>query len=519
MRRALPYLAAAIASLGASCKEKDPGIAVPSVGTEFALFGTAAEGRGIAASSVVIRRSAEITTVAPEPIGGGNVDMVFAGLEGEDFPVDLPPDRIELVAPSDERARPLPKIHAAHVFEEPAPFEHPSALVPVDQPSVPKDFLADRVARLEAMLRGFAVENPCRELLAPFTVNTPRIPADAVVAMRTLSSGETFVGFSATSTAILGVFGPSDTEPEIIGVTTSTVTPVLEGEVADISDLGDTEALLDGRPVPGELVVNVQGGFGSVGSSAFWDPAKRRWVDDTPPLAEAFPRFLFGSRHVSLDGAGVICTYGAVQGSDRAAAIWCRPEAGGPWSLAGRFTRKFGVTAIDVHEGNILAFDLAGTVYEHVRQDDWSAIFTSALNAGCDPLCANFAALRIVRAPDLFGVMAGGKAQVLFLIPSGGSLQAIAPEIIPAALFSDEREDAERPKRFTAAASSPDGALWLGTETPDLFRVAPDRATVERICLPKDVSGYVISGIEPHPEGRLILGFSPSVFAFSDWRL
>jgi hypothetical protein len=502
----------------AACGGKEEGLDIPSVGTEFALFGTASEGRGIAASSVQVARLAELETLQPESIGGGNVDMVFAGLEPGDFPRDLSPDALVFVSRSDERARPIPAIYSPHVFEDPVLPGEPALLVPVEQASIPRELLADREQRLEQMLGGFAIQNPCREPVSELSVFTPRIPAELVSTMRTLSSGDTIVGFSATSTAILGVLGPSDEEPEIIGVSTSTATPILSGEIAVISDLGDTEITWNGRALPGELTLDVEGGFGSVGSVAFWSAARGRWLDDTPPLAEAFPRSLAGVRHVTIDGADSICAFGGTQGADRSAAVWCRPAAGGAWSLRARFAKKFAVRALEAHESGLFAFDLSGTVYEHAGTDDWNPIFSSALNAGCDPLCANFAAFSLAAGGDLFGVMAGGKAQVL-LLERGATLRAVEPEVVAAALFADERVDAELPKRFTAAAIAPDGAVWLGTETPDLIRISPDRTKAERICLPKDLADTQIAAIEAHPNGRLILGLAPAIFAFSDWRL
>ena len=116
-------------------------------------------------------------------------------------------------------------------------------------------------------------------------------------------------------------------------------------------------------------------------------------------------------------------------------------------------------------------------------------------------------------------MLAGAKAQLLLLEPSGDTIRAVEPEIVPQSLFADERAAAELPKRFTAVAVAPDGAVWIGTETPDLFRIDPDGARVDRICLPKDLAGTQVAAIEAHPNGRLILGLAPAIFAFSDWRL
>jgi hypothetical protein len=220
-----------------------------------------------------------------------------------------------------------------------------------------------------------------------------------------------------------------------------------------------------------------------------------------------------------IDGAASICTFGGTQGADRSAAVWCKPAGGGEWTVRARFGKKFAVRALEADKDALLAFDLSGTVYEHRGSDDWNPIFSSALNAGCDPLCANFAAFALASRTDLFGVMAGGKAQVLLLEPASGTLRAVEPEIVPDALFSDERVEAEEPKRFTAVGVAPDGAIWLGTDAPDLLRISPDRTSVERICLPKDLDGTQIASIEAHPNGRLILGLAPAIFAFTDWRL
>lgn len=498
-----------------ACSSDPLGIEAPGLGTDYVVYGTAQAGRALEPGSLVIANAAGFSNVEPDSIGGGKIDMVYAGLAAADLPVNLSPAQLVFVSDRDEKARPLPPLLSAHVLEEPSDSANPAPLVPVEVTGASRDLLADRIGRFEAMINDLRVQNPCRDPTTPFVVTTPRIPADAIYTMRTLSTGQVLLGLSVTSTAVFGVVEPSRTEVTLVPVNTGTVALVERGETAIVRFLTDTEVDSPLGRVPDGLTIEIVGGFGSVGLALRYQADRQRYLDITPRLPNAFPRSLFGIAELDLSDGPAWCVHGGVQGADRRAAIWCQRNGGQAWIVVGDFPRSFGITRIAIPRSGVpLAFDLAGGTYQ-LENERWVARSSSAINSGCDPLCASFSTTALaVGGGDVLGVLAGSKAQLL-TVAQNGEAQPVSG--LTAALFSDERIDAVEPLRYSAAEVAPDGAIYVASTRPDLFRIAPDRETVERICLPKDVRDTPIASIEASPDGRLLLGFAPALLTFGRW--
>ena len=61
----------------------------------------------------------------------------------------------------------------------------------------------------------------------------------------------------------------------------------------------------------------------------------------------------------------------------------------------------------------------------------------------------------------------------------------------------------------------PNGAVWVATKRPELFRIRDNE--VDRICLPKILNDVPITAIEARADGRLFLG-ATALFVDGDWR-
>lgn len=513
MRRRL--LAVPVSLTFAACSSDPEGFEAPALGTDHIVYGTAQAGRALEPGGLLVVPASGLTHVQPAAIAGGDIDMVYAGLSAADLPVDLAPEALEFVSERDDRARPLPPLRSIHVLESPGLPDDPNKLVPVEVMGASSDLLADRRDRLEVMLNGVQVRNPCRDPTTPIQVTTPRIPADAISTMHTVSTGEVLLGLSISSTVAFGLVRPGRTNVELVPVDTGTVAVVEQGESAVIRFLTPKEQDSARGKTPEGLTVEIIGGFGSVGVALRYDPARHLYRDVTPRLTDAFPRSLFGIGELDLSGRRAWCIYGGVQGADRRAAIWCLPEGTTEWIVTGDFPRSFGITRLfERADGTALALDLAGGVYQ-LENERWSALSTSAINSGCDPLCASFTTTALApESSGLLGLLGGAKAQLL-LVSGNGEAKPIAA--LSGALFADERPDGDDPIRYSAAEIAPDGSIYLATTRPELFRVSPDQGRVERICLPKSVRDTPIASVEASPDGRLLLGFSPALLAFGRW--
>lgn len=505
-------------ALAACSGGDDEPFVIPALETDFAIYGTAPAGRALAASAVTIVPTTEIGLLLPEVIAGSDVDMMFAGLSEADLPSGLTPGDLMLVRQSDPLARALPMLHDPHVMDVPSPGEAPTPLVPVRGTDVTKSRSEEREARLFTLVSDLAIASPCTPLDTAFTVTTPRIPADQVTGMRAMSDGATFVAFSTTSTIIAGFIAPGSNDLEFEAVRTGTVTMV-PGEVAGVYGIGTKEVTYDGRVWPVELAITYSGtGFGSVGALWVWDENRNYYVDRTPQTTETFPRILYGASHVTIDGTPNLCTYGGAQGSDRRAAIWCRPEGSTDWNVED-FGTSFGVTQIIERPGaEPIATDLAGNVWI-LESRGWRPIFESSINANCDPLCASFfASWRGSVDGTNLAIIGGSKAQLLYVRGGAGNVQAVAPTNLEDALFADERFGVDEPIQFSAFTTDPTGTTWYATTQPELFRQRPGEDTFERICLPDEIDLTPISAIHAREDGSFFLGMSPALFAYGSWR-
>jgi hypothetical protein len=145
-------------------------------------------------------------------------------------------------------------------------------------------------------------------------------------------------------------------------------------------------------------------------------------------------------------------------------------------------------------------------------------VLRPAINEGCATPCAAFDVVVPGRSDSaVIAVLGGSKAQTLVLERNGGELASSPVEPLTGALFASERRDGVNALVITAAAIDPNGAIWLASTEPVLFRVGVDRGSIERICLPKEARDSVITAVEAHPDGRLILGMSPPLFGFGRW--
>ena len=512
-------LSLSIAAILGCSEANDPGLAVPALGTEHVLFGTAQSGRAVEPGSVAVARLAELERVRPIPIGGGDIDFFLAGIEARDLPAHVSPEDLRFTREREPGARPLPLLTAPHVLAASSPPTEPLPLVPVEGPAVPWDQVDGRRARLDRLLEGLAVQDPCREPAEPLRVIVPRIPADAFTTFRTLSSGETWIGLTATGTVAALVITPGAGTPELVHVETGTAT-VQRGERVALRDLGDGELRgPGGRLMPAAFTLELIGALGSAGSLFVWDPGRRRFVDDTPLVDGVAPRILRAVRRVHFDGQPELCTFGSVAGAERRGAIWCHPEGGASWRLRGDFGRGYSVTEVlDRGAAPPLALDLGGTVHRF-GQDRWTPLAQAAVNAGCDPLCSAFSVVAVRREGALRAVLAGARTQVLQLFEEGGELGTRSPSRFEEALFVDERANAVRPLRFTAAAMAPDGAVWLASARGPLLRLPPGAETPERICLPPEAEEATILAMEATADGRLLLGMSPAYLGVGSWRV
>lgn len=500
-----------------ACGDGDPEpLAVPNTGTAWVVYGTAQSGRAVVPSTVVVKRASDVLSISPDPIGGGDVDMFFAGLDEDDLPDGLDPSALVFVSESNDRAHRLPTFHEAFVFERPRPHDAPAPLVPVDSGAA--STTTPRQKRLDTMLRGLAIKDPCVEPASALNVIAPRTQGEDIPAMRTLSNGDTWVAFTATGTVIAGVIEAGAVDlSDVVGIGTGTAA-VERAEKVRISDLGDQEVIdRTGRISPSPYALNFLGAFGGIGQIVRFDP-NRGYVDDTPVPSDGTPAGLFrGARRLMLSGKPQLCVYGTVLGPNANAGIFCREDGSQTWITSGVFGGALAI--IEIIEPGI-AFDVAGTIYVHNDNNArWEPTLRPAINEGCATPCAAFDVIAPGRSDSgPIAVLAGSRAQTLVLDRAGGDqLEARPIEAMTGALFADERRDGANALVITAATIAPDGAVWLAGTESVLFRAAPDRSSVERICLPKEARDTVITALEAHPDGRLIVGMSPPLFGFGRW--
>lgn len=525
----LPLILGAVSGACARAPEA-PALTAPRTGTSHVLYGTASEGRHVNPASVRVARAAALTFIQPDPLGGGEIDMFFVGFRAEDLPATLEPERARFLSERDERAHALPDLFSPHVLRRPSLPDHPEALVPVEDASAGDEIQDERRERFETMLDELAIEDPCVEPDEPIAITAPRTPAENISTLRTLSSGETFVGFTASSTTIMGVL-PAE-GPEGDALTLFRPGPNVRADLiaprtrTRITDLGDTEARgLGGRMIPNELTVNVADTFVGVGLLAIWSPADGRYVDgspsdvDTGPFPGAVPARFYAARHLVLRDEPSLCVLGSAHGGG--GAIWCRSRSSTDgWRLTGHFPGAMGVAqALQAPGMAPMAFGLTGTIYLY-EGEVWTPVLRSTVNDACPPICNSFVvAASNTSDSEIVAVLAGSDAEVLALTGHTREDLAVASvSPVADALFSNERTGSEGAIKFSASVIAPDGTIWLGSDRPVLFRVSADLSRTERICLPNDARDAIVTALAAQPSGRLLIGMTPPLLGFARWR-
>ncbi len=496
---------------------EDVRLSVPDFGTSHVLFGTAAAGRSIPPSSLRVVPQGELQTLMPEVIGGTEIDMLVAGIDAPDLPIGLAPEDIKFVTERETNARPLPRLHAPHVLLRPSPAETPSILVAIDADSAKKDGREERRARSDRLLENLAIAAPCQPPPAPIQVTTPRTSAETIRVLQPLSTQETVVGFSITSTLMFGLLPAGGGEMRFVAI--PTVEEIVRpGEETEMRWISTEEVQVRGRPLPAAFTFDIINGFGSSGVHMAWDPTAQRYREDTPGTERTAPRELGGMVKLDLDGTPSLCGFGTGLGM-RAAMLWCRTETSTTWTVHIEQPLGFGVSnVVPRTSGAHLATDLAGTVYEYRGDRRWAAVLQSSINMECGSLCAAFSSAVTLRFGPSVAAIAGAKAQILLLQDTGPEVSALRPAALDQVLFWSERPQGDEPLRFSALAESPDGALWIADTHPRLFRISPDGAEVARICLPKAMAGAAVAAISAQADGRLLLGMSPALLAIGAWQ-
>ncbi len=514
-----PLAVLVLASILAACGDDDSvSFTLPELDTPFALLGTTSAGRPLRPSALqVVDLRPGAAPVSPTFTAGGDVDAVWAGLDTVDFPSTLGPPELSFVRSGERGARALPPLYTPHVLRVPSPPDAPEPLVPVDAGDVSLAVREERRARLDALLSDVGIDEPCRPPRTGWTVDTPRISPEAAVTARAMSDGTTVLGFVSTATVVLGVLSVDDQALAVIGAGNLRID---NGARATVRALDGAEITHpSGARLPAALSVNIDAGFTSEAQLLMWRDG--RWRAE-PDFVQAGLRNVRGLREVVIEGERSWCAFGASRAlAQSAAIIACRALAGGPWTQVAVFDGRFGITElIEGADGTLWAIDLGGTIHRRARTaTQWSIVSETAVNAGCDTLCATLG--EITSSEGAFGTadgfwVAGNSAQLLRLDFVAGSFTAGVPAGIDDALFGDERPSAVAPVDFVAAHESPDGALWLATERGVLLRRDPS-GTFERICRPDGFAGVEVAALASHPDGRLIMSGRPVLIARTSW--
>ena len=505
------------AALFACSNDEDVAFTLPPLSTPYALFATAAAGRPLRPSAVQRFDVNDLPAgLRPETISGGDIDVVWAGLDDADMPAGLTVEDLVFVRSDTDGTRPLPPIYEAHVLRAPSPPEAPDPLVPLLDNDVSSSVRADRENRLDTMLSDLAIADPCVDPAVPWQINTPRISSEAVARARVMSDGSTILGLSTTSTAVMGSIAANSLDVVLIGVGTGedVVPPLSRAAVIALDGAEVTHR--SGRLVPSRVSLTVQSGLGAGASVWLWDNST--WREDIALIAaEDQPRSIQGLRQLNVDGVPSLCAYGVSLSSQRPATLWCRPVDGETWSTIGLFDARFGFSTVaELSDGRLIAADYSGTVYAR-SSAGWSTIFESVLNVGCDLPCVTIRHAVHQDTSDARLIwLAGDKMALLRVRIDGNDVTADAPSGLDAALFADERATASLPANIADATLSPDGALWMATDRGLLLRRDP-AGSVQRICLPPALKGVDIGAIVTHADGRLLVAGSPVILAQSRW--
>jgi hypothetical protein len=512
-------LLASIAVITIACGgEERAQINAPRLGTPFLLIGAAGGGRPLAPRDLRVVKSTEIESLEVPGEGDVTVEMLYAGLRPEDLPDGLTPDRLEFVSRRSPATRSLPPLVLPHLLAAPTKPGAEGTLVPIEEEGLSEEARLAYRERFEALTAEVGVHDPCDAPEIEF--KTPRIPAVGVETARVMSSGEIYLGFSATSTAIIGRI-TSGIEVELIGVGTGS-TAIRSGESSGVLTLGDGETTgPDGAPAPSELAM-LRGGV--LPHVARYQSG--RWIDETPRDLDPGPSRIRWLARAEIDGEAKLCMAGSVSGSGaigsgaRLGGVWCRAEAGGDWSNLASIEGARNITAIIARPGMpLLAIDYGGTVYRRTLGGDWIGVLVPAVNQDCGAIaCARLDVVAIPSEPssDLVAVVAGIDGHV-YAIRGTDPNALVAGEVegVTRALFADERAAVA----FQSAVFAPDGSLWLGSDATYLVRVSPDLRTGSRVCLSAITGQQPVTALAAAPDGRLLIATSPPSLGLGTWRV
>jgi hypothetical protein len=512
-----------------SSKPNLPGL--PPLGTTWVLMGATSSGRPLSPSDIAVKRASDLSPAPVPGFGSALEDMVYAGIADADLPAGITPDQLMWVdATAETHARPPPPLTSPHVLDAPSKPGDPAIFVLVDEPGLNEAEHMDRTMRLQQLLSGLAISDPCLDNARP-AFTAPRTQAVGFDSVQIMSSGDIVFGTAATSTAILGVFSQSSATYKEVGVWTGTVAgPIKDGEGTVIGALGPEEATdPSGTVFPKELGL-FRGQI--LGHVAIFSPSAGRYIDDTPRHIAEQPGAITGYRHITYDGVDSLCMFGGVVESVGPAgtavgAMWCRPYGGGSWRSIALIPYARDFTDLIVRDGTPpLAIDYQGAFYVRTgtRATDWREMVRPKVNQGdaCKMVaCANVKT--VVEAPpsaDFIAIVAGNKAEVDVLTFAGGmSAQAETIDAVPTAMFADERTGGAIEVSFRSGLMTQDGAVWLGTTQQFLVRIAPDRKSAARVCLDNTTGANgAVTALAATAEGKLVIGTTPSSIGVGTWQ-
>lgn len=520
-----PPLSAFVLILGVSaCGEDRALLDVPRLGTTWVLVASAGGGRPLEPEDVAVRKATEVDTLEIPGTGNVTVDMLYAGLREEDLPAGLTPDTLVFTTVNTRNSRALPPLVQAHVLAAPSPPGTAGALVPVAEVGLSTEEAEYRRERLDKLLERLRIADPCRAGDAVF--ETPRIPATGVSQIRVSPAGDVYLAFAATSTTIIGRFRDRPGAMTLVGVDMGEQ-PIEAGEASSVTDLGDRWVDgPDGVPRPAHLTITRGGALGHLASTT---AGARRYTDDTPrALDPAIGRTQF-SQEVDVGAGPELCVGGQASGSGaigsgaRVGGLWCRTSTGGPWRVAAAIPGASRISAVLTPRGlPPLMVDYSGTVYTGAPEGSWTSRVTPAVNQGCGAVACNRLDL-VAALPDSPGgvhaVVAGDDGEAWTLAGSGErSLASESLTAVARALFGDEKKGGASPIAFTAIHTTPDGAVWLGSQAHFLVRVSPDLQRAERVCRDGATVEHPVTAIGSADDGRLIFSTTPPIVSVGTWR-
>jgi len=510
----------ALALTSSACGDDAATLVAPRLAANWLFIASAGGGRALAPRDVKIQKATEVETVTIPGTGNVTVDMIYAGIREEDLPAGVSPDQLVFKTRNDPYTRAMPPFITPHVLEAPAPPGSPGTLVPLEDQALSDEEADYRRDRYEALLLDLRIEDPCEASDADF--KTPRVQATAAIAIRVIENGGVYLGFGATSTAIMGRFQTDPTMTEEVGIDMG-LEQIMPGEAAVVTDLG-TESVMGPDGLMRPKIASIHRG-GAIGHIAVMGATK--YLDDTPRGIDPEMGRPEIARSIAIEGGEAeLCVGGAASGSGavgsgaKLAGIWCRTSTGGPWRVEATIPNAVRTTMLFQPTGfRPLALDYSGTVYARSTAGGWDPVVRPAINQDCGAVACN--RLDIVATlpagASALAVVAGDDGEAWSIKgTSPRDLSATRIEGVAKALFADEKKGGAAPISFLAGTTAPDGAVWLGSDAHFLLRVSPDLSSAVRVCrLPAE---HPVTALATSPDGRLIIATSPVTVGVGTWR-